>query len=361
VKFSIFKRSRYHGIYSTGENGLTETFNLVPKQLHYIVGILESHRLVKKQSYSSEKKRSVIHLARYAYKKRTIIEDLCEYLFLKHFNDKKILKGQASEARYYDISTNIKSKLGIGNKRFKTTISSAEKQNIIRREFIEMKCKVKKSKGGLSVVKTKPVRIIKLTETYFNSMMNDNTFKNVQIDYADDSINEHNDSSLMDLGEENGGDFSSVSSGFIRENLGLKQSYLTSLYTQIFAEVEEHGKDGISLKEIGTLFGLDFYKSRRMGANLQAHPEIVTIIKETTRMRAKYQTITLRKFLQVNEAKNLKDFSENQNSNSDNQSVRKLDRIKLFKKPDILSSIESMDLKSCTCAISIQLLRIKSI
>ena len=29
---------------------------------------------------------------------------------------------------------------------------------------------------------------------------------------------------------------------------------------------------------LGTLFGLDFYKSRRMGANLQAYPEIVTII-----------------------------------------------------------------------------------
>ena len=112
---------------------MTEIFDLVPKQLHYIVGILESHQLVKKQSYSSEKKRSVIHLARYAYKKRTIIEDLCEYLFLKHFNDKKILKGQTNEPRYYDLSTNIKLKLGIGNKRFKTTISSAEKQNIIKR------------------------------------------------------------------------------------------------------------------------------------------------------------------------------------------------------------------------------------
>lgn len=258
-------------------------------------------------------------MTRYAYKKRTIIEDLCEYLFLKHFNDKKVLKGQSSEPRYFDLSTNIKQKLGIGNKRFKTTISSAEKQNIIRREFIEIKRKVKKSKSGSSLVKTKPVRIIKLTEAYFLSMLNDNTFKNVQIDDVDQTLNVDdsiNDASLMELGEENGGDFSSISSGFIRENLGSKQTYLSSLYTQIFAKVEEHGKNGISLKEIGTLFGLDFYKSRRMGANLQAHPEIVTIIKETTRMRAKYQTIMLRKFLQVNEAKNLQDFSDNQNSKS---------------------------------------------
>ena len=84
-------RSRYQGIYSTGDNGLTEKFDLAPKQLHYIVGILELHELVKKQSFSSEKKRSVIHLSRYAYKKRTIIEDLCEYLLLKHIKGTKKL------------------------------------------------------------------------------------------------------------------------------------------------------------------------------------------------------------------------------------------------------------------------------
>ena len=48
-----------------------------------------------------------------------------------------------------------------------------------------------------------------------------------------------------------------------------------------------------------------------MGTNLQAHPDVVTIIKETSRMRAKYQTVMLRKYLQPTEVKTLKDFQAN--------------------------------------------------
>ena len=114
---------------------------------------------------------------------------------------------------------------------------------------------------------------------------------------------------MIMIGEESGGsatdsgDLSAISQSFINECLGSSQSYLTPLYTQLFAKINEHGAEGISIKKLGTLFGLDFYKSRRMGANLQAHPDVVTIIKETSRMRAKYQTVMLRKYLHANQAK----------------------------------------------------------
>ena len=280
----------------------------MPKQLHYIVSILESHQLVKKQSFSSEKKRSVIHLSRYAYKKRTLIEDLCEYLFLRHFKEKKSRKSPPSDqtgAFYYDTSANIKKVLAIGNKRFKTTINSAEKQNIIKREFVEIKCKVKSSPR----LKAKPVRVFKLTESYFNSMLSDNAaFKKLKENDLDEELEQPNitttttsattnNNNHEDPDDEDGHELSSVSAEFVKQYLGSKQTYMTPMYTQIFAKIEEHGKEGISLKELGTLFGLDFYKSRRMGGHLQAYPDIVTIIKETTRMRAKYQTIMLRKFL----------------------------------------------------------------
>jgi hypothetical protein len=316
-------RSRYQGLSSTGENGLTEIFDLVPKQLHYIICILESNQLVKKQSFSSEKKRSVIHLTRYAYKKRTVVEDVCEYLLIKHFREKKNAKTASADPMpyYFDTFTNIKQKLGIAAKKFKTTIVSAEKQNILKRDFINLEYRVKKNKNA-SVLKTRPVRIIKLTEAYFKTMLSDNTYTKLVSDTIattadcgaanedyEYSINEENTNSLHDLNETgsaaNDDEFSSISAGSIRKFLGSKQSYLTPIFTQIFEIVEEHAENGISLKEIGILFGLGFYKSRRLGANLQAHPDIVTIIKETTRMRAKYQTIMLRKFLNPSETKKL--------------------------------------------------------
>jgi hypothetical protein len=47
------------------------------------------------------------------------------------------------------------------------------------------------------------------------------------------------------------------------------------------------------------IFGFDFYKSRRLGSNLQTNPEIVTIMKETCHGKAKYQNLVLRKFFWV--------------------------------------------------------------
>lgn len=63
-------KSRYDGICSTGDKGLTQLFNLQPKQLHYILVNLESHELIKKQILTSEKKRSIIHLSKFAFRKK---------------------------------------------------------------------------------------------------------------------------------------------------------------------------------------------------------------------------------------------------------------------------------------------------
>lgn len=84
-----------------------------------------------------------------------------------------------------------------------------------------------------------------------------------------------------------------------RRELGSAQSYRLPLFPTIFAQIEQFGAAGVSLKQIGRMFAFDFYKSRRMGNNLQAHPEIVTIMKETNKGKSKFQTIALRRFLSL--------------------------------------------------------------
>lgn len=71
-------------------------------------------------------------------------------------------------------------------------------------------------------------------------------------------------------------------------------------FTLTFDQIERVGSIGISLKQISILFALDFYKSRRMSINIQAHPEIVTIMKETNNGKSKFQAVVLRKFLAQN-------------------------------------------------------------
>ena len=82
--------------------------------------------------------------------------------------------------------------------------------------------------------------------------------------------------------------------------MGIQQLNTMPLYTQILTRIEQSGKEGISLKKLGNIFGFDFYKARRLGTNLQTHPEIVTIMKETHGGRAKFQTLVMRKLLKLN-------------------------------------------------------------
>ena len=90
-------------------------------------------------------------------------------------------------------------------------------------------------------------------------MLNDNTFKALKENDLEDDLEQdmcNNEDSLneteMDQNDENKpSEISSISAGFIKQFLCSKQSYLTPLYVQIFSAIEEHEKEGISLKEIG--------------------------------------------------------------------------------------------------------------
>ena len=83
----------------------------------------------------------------------------------------------------------------------------------------------------------------------------------------------------------------------LSSSIGVEQLNTMPLYSQIMAKIEQSGRDGISLKSLGHLFGLDFYKARRLGTNLQSHPELVTVMKETTGGRAKFQNLVMRRLL----------------------------------------------------------------
>ncbi len=290
-------RTRFNGIYSTGDSGLTQIFDLAPKQLHYILVILEAHQLIKKQVLSSEKKRSIIHLKRYAFKQQSMLENVCEYLISRNLKN-----GNG----YFDTFSNIKSKIGITNKQFKTLVQSAEKQKILERYLAPIEWKFKKNKTSEKVyTKTRQIRMIKFTDSYIKTMLNNNNMLNHQ----EDEINDFNDSISLNDSEE-----ISSSSHMSLSCLGAEQSNFFPLNSQIFSKIEQCGQEGISLKELGTMFGLDFYKSRRIGANLQSHPEIVTLMKETNRGKAKYQTIILRKYLSSNVTNATKSSSQIFNS-----------------------------------------------
>jgi len=133
--------------------------------------------------------------------------------------------------------------------------------------------------------------MLKLTDSYFKSL-----------DTNQEEINEISDNSLLldnedDNLEEEDDDYKKANS--LVESIGSEQSNTLPLYTQIMQKIESSGKDGISLKKLGHIFGFDFYKSRRLGSNLQTNPEIVTIMKETNHGKAKYQSLVLRRFLKL--------------------------------------------------------------
>lgn len=133
-------------------------------------------------------------------------------------------------------------------------------------------------KQRLSKSKLRLVRMLRLTRQFIEA----NAIK-IELDEDDDDEGgcNHDDLSLI----------------------GSEIDNISPLFAQIFKCIEKSGTEGVSLRKIGYIFGLDFYKSRRIGAHLQSHPEIVTIVKETERNRAKYQTIVFRKFLTEQQVK----------------------------------------------------------
>lgn len=104
---------------------------------------------------------------------------------------------------------------------------------------------------------------------------------------TDDSINDLEDEAME----------ADNSGNTLTNSIGIEQLNTLPLYTQILAKIEESGRDGISLKKLGHLFGFDFYKARRLGTNLQSHPELVTVMKDTTGGRAKFQNLVMRRLL----------------------------------------------------------------
>ena len=138
-----------------------------------------------------------------------------------------------------------------------------------------------KKEGVAGSSKPRPVRMVRLTEEFFKNSQKTSGGVISSGGIVDEDEADDDQAHLVSL----------------RKNLGSAQSHNLPLHLLMFAKIEQFEKEGVSLKQIGTMFALDFYKSRRMGNNLQAHPEIVTIMKETNKGKTKFQTIVLRKFL----------------------------------------------------------------
>ncbi len=282
-------KSRYNGIYTTSsgnEEGLAKIFNLTSKQLHYTLIQLEMHDLIRKQVLKSEKKRSIIYLVKYSFRNKSYLENICEYL-------STIQSDNNIENKYSDSFVNLKKRFHFTNKQFKTLVHNGEKQQMFKRFIMNYTHKVKKS-NSKSIVKTKQARMLKLTDTYFKTLKQDD------LNETNNSIVDINE--LDELGEEdeNNDDLNNKNSDSLIESIGSEQANTLPLYSQILDRIESSGKEGISLKNLGHIFGFDFYKSRRLGSNLQTNPEIVTIMKETCHGKAKYQNLVLRKFLKLN-------------------------------------------------------------
>ena len=286
IKFLFEFRSRKNGTYTTGDKSLTQIFEIAPKQLHYVLTILTKHSFIEKKAISSQKQRSIVYLKRFEQKNETNLEKIVNYLTKKP--DKQ------------EYTCTLREKFNLGTKQFKNLAALGEKQNLFRRvamrvdvnssiivnedddgdeeddEFEEADDTTEKKK---SKNKTKCVRILKL--------VNANTSLSATVNEEDDDFDD-NETNLIDL-----------------TTLCSEQKIDLPLYTQIFNYIESCGQSGVSLKQLGNLFGFDFYKSRRIGAHLQTHPDIVTLVKETDRGKAKYQTIVMRKFLDNLKNKNL--------------------------------------------------------
>ena len=283
---SIYFRSRKNGIFTTGDGSLSQIFEVAPKPLHYILSILCKHEFIEKKTVSSQKQRCVVYIKRFDQKNETNLEKILNYLSNK--KDKQ---------EFTDV---LREKFNLGTKQFKNVAALGEKQNVFKRittrvdssmnfegtideddeeddedgnEDTNSSVEKKKSKQ-----KTKCVRLLRLT--------NPNASYGATLNNEEDEDFDENDGNLNDI-----------------ETLCREQKIDLPIYTQIFKYIERCGEAGVSLKVLGKLFGFDFYKARRIGANLQTHPDVITLVKETERGKAKYQTIIMKKFLNTVNAK----------------------------------------------------------
>lgn len=115
-----------------GEDGLANFFTLSPKQLHYILVNLESNELIKRHNVASEKKRSHVHLTRFAVRKKTLLETMCDYLMSMGQRNCSST-GTITHEHCSDTLTNLRVNLGLAQKKFKNLMSIAERTNLVKK------------------------------------------------------------------------------------------------------------------------------------------------------------------------------------------------------------------------------------
>lgn len=114
-----------------GEEGLASFFSLTPKQLHYILVNLDANELVKRHNVGSEKKRSLVHLARFAVRKKTLLETMCDYLISAGERASAVLGRAPSHENCCDSLKDFRLNMGLTQKKFKNLISIAERTNVV--------------------------------------------------------------------------------------------------------------------------------------------------------------------------------------------------------------------------------------
>ena len=104
---------------------------MTAKQLHYTLIMLEGHGLIRKQVLKSERQRTIVYLRRYAFRNKTLIENVCDYLARKGI-----------EAEYADSFVNIKRRFAFSSKQFKTLVQSGERSGFFKRFMLSVTVKV---------------------------------------------------------------------------------------------------------------------------------------------------------------------------------------------------------------------------
>ncbi len=265
-------RSRFDGVFTSGDDGLAKMFNQSSKQLHYTLMMLEAHGLIKKQVIKSASQRTVIYLASYAFKNKTLVENICEYLMQKGVN--------SSVVAYGESFINVKKRFSFSNKQFKTIVQHGERNGFFKREMMPVMVQVKNQ--GKWVSKERTMRVIRLSDKQIEAMKKSTT--------SETDETQGQQTTIEDESEDRQSMISCI---------GSEQINTLPFHTQIMARIEANGREGISLRRLGIVFGLDFYKTRRLGTNLQSHPDLVTIMKETSGGRAKFQSLVMRKLLKL--------------------------------------------------------------
>jgi hypothetical protein len=111
-------------VYTTGEGSLAQRFDLVSKQLHYILGILSNHEFITKHSISSQKQRSIVYLRRFEQRTESNLEKVTNYLLTK--------------ANYECETAVLRSDLKLGLKQLKNLMALGEKQQLFHRHVLSV-------------------------------------------------------------------------------------------------------------------------------------------------------------------------------------------------------------------------------